>query len=343
MATPTFPWTEPLRLTFTRLDPGRTSVLNAGAPSPPIVFRSGHTTPSQTPSRIIATNVDLPGGLLWSSSNGQALPFGCSSTDSLSLEHVPPEPVESPAPPQPLYVVFPKPRRRMRFWRKKRKTYIVRGDGGAEPVATIVWPAFRPPRVEMTAASRCDPRHRPAIGLKRAWTRGRVFRETMSVLVRNCDGREYVWLLDEAGRGLSDSFFLELVPSRDGLPMVQARQTNQLATLAFEDDDPLPTQPGHFRRPRLDRAFLTVRAAEEDEEKIRAVCDLCVVSVLFLLAQMRDRLEPPVGGAPPTESPQAGPRLLLSPLRELYDMITLPLRPSLDASHHATPATTIPH
>lgn len=125
--------------------------------------------------------------------------------------------------------------------------------------------------------------------------------------------------------------------------MARERLQDQLAILTFEDDDPHPVQPGYVRRPRLDRAFLTVKAAEEEEDKIRAVCDLCLVSVLFLLAQMRDRLEPHSGGAQVTANPTpAGPRLL-SPLRELYDMITFPLRPSTDASQHVTSAMTTIH
>lgn len=135
----------------------------------------------------------------------------------------------------------------------------------------------------------------------------------------------------------------QLVPSRDGIPIVDRQQRDQLAVLTFEDDNPPLVQLGHPRRSRLDRAFLTIRVAEEDEAKIRAMCDLCVVSVLFLLAQMKDRLEPPPRGeAVAMNSPPAGPRLL-SPLRELYDMITLPLRPSTDASQHATPAIATTH
>lgn len=187
MATPTFPWTEPIRLTFSSLDPGRTSVRNAGAPSPPIAFRSGHTTP-QPPSRMMpGTNVDLPVGLLWSSSNGQALPFSrvsqCSSTDSLSLEYAPSEPVESPkAHHQPLYVVFPDPKRRrsVRFWKRKRKTYIVRGGGGAEPVATIVWPEFHAPEVEMAGGLAYDRGRGPSIHLRRSWDRRRPLQQRKS-------------------------------------------------------------------------------------------------------------------------------------------------------------------
>ncbi|VDB91645.1 unnamed protein product [Peniophora sp. CBMAI 1063] len=299
-----------------------------------------------------STNVDLPFGLLWSSSNGQALPFGrvsqFSSSDSLSLEHVPAESehVESPGPPQPLYEVFPEPKRerRVRFWKKKRKTFVVRGGGGAEPVATMVWHKFRPPRVEMNERPYGNPSKRATIAFKRDWTLREPLRQTRSVLVHNTDGREYTWLLDENSRGLSDAFVLELVPSMNGIPIVRGQQHDHLAILTFEDDDPPHDPPSFARRPRLNRAFLTIRVAEEDEAKIRTTCDLCVVSVLFLLAQMKERLEPRLGGAPIINSPPAGPRLL-SPLRDLYDMITLPLRPSLETPHHVTvtPATPPAH
>jgi hypothetical protein len=158
MATTPFPWTEPLRLRFTALDPTQTHIFDAGAPEPPIIFAPSSQRSSRTWSDTLGSSHE-PGNSHW---NGPLGALRLSVTGDITPEEPvpigPPSAESSPSPSrtapetssasQPLYVVHTESGRAR--WLRRRRTYVSLGSG--QPVATIFWPAMRPfskPSVEM--------------------------------------------------------------------------------------------------------------------------------------------------------------------------------------------------
>ncbi|KAI0033477.1 hypothetical protein K488DRAFT_69875 [Vararia minispora EC-137] len=335
MTTTPFPWTEPLRLRFTALDPRQTSLYDAGPPSPPLVFAARSRSSGSTEAGSAATSTasangwDGPGGALRLSVMGDPSPeppalVGPASTESSAAPRTPAT--------RPLYVVHTEHRRAR--WPRRLRTFVSRGDSAAAGarVATIFWPASRAGRAAVELAH--GARGRIEIEGWRGWMRGRwrwrwggARDEQRAVVVQGMRGTRYVWILVETAPddAADDDFKLQLVPTDAARPpSASVRDEDCMAVLEFDDDDPPPALPPHVRKPRLDRALLTIRVREDNEARLRELRDLSVVSAIFALARVDFRLLLHIPQPPPRlDSPR-----LLSPLDMLLPNFGFGTRPS---------------
>ncbi|KAI0314217.1 hypothetical protein OF83DRAFT_1085806 [Amylostereum chailletii] len=333
-----FPWTEPIRLRFTTLDPTHTSLVDAGPPSPSLRFRSVHSSRpgSSSSSGVFAGN----GGPTPPLSPPSSLP----PTHTPSLAHTPVPSTWSspsdrpPASPPPAYVVASRAGPTGQGWMSRRgQTWILRdGQPVEEPVATIEWRPLREPRVVLGAWARGRARvERESVmqWIGGGWRRRRKRR----VFVQDTRGRRFVWHEDAddedgvrgegegGGRGrrgvLAGEYALKVSVASLPLTYVDASarraRRQDLALLVFmpREDEPEPEPVGgrvggegegsDGGRLRLDQAVLTMWVREHDEARVQELRDLCVVSAVFILAQRREMLV----AAPPPAPPSRRSRL----------------------------------